>query len=142
MLSCHSLIKLFNKHIRFIYFVIKMSFYKKIGGESYYDLFGNLEIMSTPSTPNINDDKTTFNIANKSAKDINDKMDFKQSSTQDEFFSFINLNDNIEHMENNSDDNSSEMDSFDELIHIKDNEGKSRICIICLFNDNNKVFFL
>ncbi|CAG8723451.1 6877_t:CDS:2, partial [Funneliformis mosseae] len=103
-----------------------MGFYKKIGGESYYDLFGNLEIMSTPSTPNINDDKTTFNIANESAKDINDEMDFKQSPTQDEFFSFINLNDNIEHMENNSDDNSSKTDSFDELIHIEDNEN---ICV-------------
>ncbi|CAG8770268.1 9109_t:CDS:2, partial [Funneliformis caledonium] len=83
-------------------------------------------IMSTPSTPNINDDETTFDIANESAKDINDEMDFKQSSTQDEFFSFINLNDNIEHMENNSDDNSSETDSFDELIHIEDNED---ICV-------------
>ncbi|CAG8732885.1 7969_t:CDS:2, partial [Funneliformis mosseae] len=82
--------------------------------------------MSMPSTPNINDDETTFDIANESAKNINDEMDFKQSSTQDEFFSFINLNDNIEHIENNSDDNSSETDSFDELIHIEDNED---ICV-------------
>ncbi|CAG8713460.1 16719_t:CDS:2, partial [Funneliformis caledonium] len=91
--------------------------------------------MSTSSTLNINDDETTFDIANESVKDINNKMDFKQS-----------LNDNIEHMENNSDDNSSETDSFDELIHIEDNEDtedlddENKITKI-IIEKNNKIYY-
>ncbi|CAI2182596.1 2_t:CDS:2 [Funneliformis geosporum] len=54
-----------------------------------------------PSTPIINDDDETPSdiiIKNELVKDIDNEIDFKQSFKQDEFFSFFNLNDNIEHI--------------------------------------------
>ncbi|CAI2176423.1 15435_t:CDS:2 [Funneliformis geosporum] len=80
-----------------------MSFYKKISSESYFNLFGNLEITSMPSTPIINDDDKTSSdiiIENKLVKNIDNEIDSKQSFKQNEFFSFFNLNDNIECMDN------------------------------------------
>ena len=118
-----------------------MNFYKQIVGENYLDLFGNLEIMSMPSSHE--DINATFGESNEitfdedeqtDEVDINDGMGYsEQPCKQDDFLSFINLNNNINLIINNdelSDDNFSETDSFDEYLinsDEEDNEGKYNV---------------
>jgi len=99
-----------------------MSFYKKITGEDYLNLFDNLEIMSMPSTHediNAVEDEQTDEV------DINAGMeDSKQSCKQDDFLSFFDLNNNINKYDEleELEDDISETDSFNEHLVISDDD--------------------
>ena len=112
-----------------------MSFYKKIVGEDYLNLFGDLEIMFMPSTHEEDiiideNNEINFNITIDNEQtdevDINNGMEnAEQFYEHDKFLSFFNLNNNINNNNNELDkldDNLSETDSIDDKYLTKNNE--------------------
>ena len=115
-----------------------MSFYKKIVGEDYFNLFGDLEIMSMPSTHEediiidenneINFDITIDNEQTDEVNINNGMEDAEQFYEHDKFLSFFNLNNNINNNNNELDEldeldnNLSETDSIDDEYLTKNNE--------------------